>query len=228
VRVLFVGNSYTFVNDLPAVLHGLAVASGDSPAIEVSSVTVGGATLQTQWQGPDAQAAIAKGGHEFVVIQGQSVEPVGDPTTFQAYAALFADAATKAHAQPAFYETWARKPGDALYAEAWTGGSADAMQDGLLGAYSTARTRALSAGPAKLVPVGEAFRDVRVHHPTIELYQADGSHPSAAGTYLAACVFYDVLVGRTFVATSGVPAGVAPVEAPVLRDAASAAVAAHP
>lgn len=37
---------------------------------------------------------------------------------------------------------------------------------------------------------GEAWRLSRATHPEIQLYQADGHHPSVAGTYLTACVFY--------------------------------------
>lgn len=44
-----------------------------------------------------------------------------------------------------------------------------------------------------MAPVGEAFAACRRQHPDIELFHGDGSHPSAAGTYLAACIFYRVL-----------------------------------
>lgn len=64
--------------------------------------------------------------------------------------------------------------------------------------------------------------------PQIELYDPDGSHPSVAGTYLAACVFYDALTGKTFDATGGVPGGISANDAKLLRDAAAQAVAAYP
>ncbi|MEY2830099.1 MAG: hypothetical protein RIQ33_1957, partial [Bacteroidota bacterium] len=41
-----------------------------------------------------------------------------------------------------------------------------------------------------VAPVGAAFRNSRINDSTINLYQADYSHPSAEGSYLAACVFY--------------------------------------
>jgi hypothetical protein len=224
LRVLFIGNSYTFVNDLPGTLHALALAAGSDPAIEVSSVTVGGYTLQQHWDGPDARPAIAAGGLTHVVLQGQSTEPVGDPVSFETYAKLFAGAATGAHAQPVFYETWARKAGCADYATyPWLGGTPDAMQSSLSHEY----VAVAAATTAKLAPVGEAFRETWTLHPGIELYQSDGSHPTPAGTYLAACVFYDVLAARTFVATGGVPAGVSAADASVLRDVAAHAVATH-
>ncbi len=224
LNVLFIGNSYTYVNDLPATLHGLAVAAGDDPAIAVSSVVVGGYTLQNHWEGPDAQPAIAKGGLTHVVLQGQSAEPVGDPANFEVYAKLFAAAVTAAHARPVFFETWARKAGCTDYVTyPWLGATPDVMQDSLSREY----VAMAAATAAKLAPVGEAFREVWTLHPSIELYQGDGSHPTVAGTYLAACVFYDVLTGRTFLVTGGVPGGVSDADATVLRSVAAHAVATH-
>lgn len=221
LHVLFLGNSYTYVNDLPNRLHVLASVQTDSRPIEVSSVTVGAATLGNLWLNPNVKSAIAAGGNDFVVLQGQSVEPLVSAKGFHDYGLLLAGAAKDANAAPVFYETWARKTGAPEYLESWSGGSPDAMQDLLLAGY-VAVTK--DAG-AKLAPVGEAFRIVWQLHPSIELYDPDGSHPSAAGTYLAACVFYDALIGTTFVATDGVPDGVSPADAATLRDAAAKAVA---
>ncbi len=41
-----------------------------------------------------------------------------------------------------------------------------------------------------VAPVGFTWYQVRQDHPEIDLWQDDGSHPSRAGTYLAACVLY--------------------------------------
>lgn len=224
LRILFIGNSYTYVNDLPNRLHVLAGVQPDSRAIEVSSVTAGAATLGNHWLNPSVKSAIDAGGNDFVVFQGQSVEPLVSSKGFHDYGLLLAGAAKDANATPVFYETWARKAGAAEYLESWSGGSPGAMQDLLLAGYVSV---AKDAG-AKLAPVGEAFRIIWQLHPSVELYDPDGSHPSVAGTYLAACVFYDALTGKTFVATGGVPDGVSPTDAATLRDAAAQAVATHP
>jgi hypothetical protein len=224
LHVLFIGNSYTYVNDLPGRLHLLALAQADGPAIETTSVTAGATTLQNHWNDPNVKNAIAAGGNDFVVLQGQSVEPALAPTSFQTYAGLLAGAVKAGNAKPVFYETWARKAGSDVYLESWSGGSPDALQDILLAQYAKAATDA----SAKLAPVGEAFRTIVKTAPQIELYDPDGSHPSAAGTYLAACVFYDALTGQTFAATGAVPDGIGAGDAKLLRDAAAQAVAAHP
>jgi hypothetical protein len=215
--VLFIGNSYTYVNDLPGGVQQLAATGGTSPAIDVASVVEGGASFATHWSGGGAQAAIAMGDHSHVVLQGQSVEPLFAAPSFHEYGQLFAAAALAAGAKPVLYETWARKAGDPIYADRASGGTPDAMQDVLSAAYQALATET----GASLAPVGEAWRTAWTEHPEIELYDGDGSHPSPAGTYLAACVFYIALTGEPIPAASAVPTGVAPADAAALRNVAA-------
>ncbi len=216
LHVLFIGNSYTYVNDLPHTLARIAETSGQGPAITTDSVVVGGATLGDHYLGTNARPAIARGGWTHVILQGQSVEPIATPPTFQQYAGLFAIDAKDAGAMPTFYETWARKAGDPVYMETWSGGTPSAMQDGLLMAYGKAATDSNGV----LVKVGEAWRAVLAQAPSIVLFQSDGSHPTPQGTWLAACVFYVRLTGSAVPLQSEVLAGVTAAEAAVLRDAA--------
>ena len=87
--VLFVGNSYTFYNDLPGEVTKLA-ASAVGPKIHSTSVTQGGATLKMHYQSSGAVAAIKQASWDVVVLQGQSVEPLYNPTAFATYAGLLA------------------------------------------------------------------------------------------------------------------------------------------
>ena len=105
-------------------------------------------------------------------------------------------------AQSVFFETWGRKNGDASNCAAYppictyTG-----MQDRLRASYK------LFADTTKSImsPVGEAWRKSIANKPNLQLYNADESHPVIEGSYLAACVFYEVLfrksiVGNTYTA----------------------------
>ena len=58
-----------------------------------------------------------------------------------------------------------------------------------------AEAEAVGAG---CIPVGVAWSRVRSERPDIELYAADGSHPSYAGSYLAAAVICTTLTGAPF------------------------------
>ena len=215
LRVLFVGNSYTFVNDLPGWVERLANSAGVT-SIETDSRAVGGATLQNHWATPETMTAIGDGTWDFVVLQGQSVEPLAAPNGFFEYGALLAEQASGAGATPVFFETWARVQGDALYAESWSGGSPTAMQQGLRDAYGQAA--ATSGGI--VAPVGDAWETVLSLHPGITLHSSDGSHPTEHGTYLAACVFYGTLTGNASLGIEDRPSSVSEADAEMLQSVA--------
>ncbi|MBI1766668.1 MAG: SGNH/GDSL hydrolase family protein [Acidobacteria bacterium] len=189
-RVLFIGNSYTYFNNLPQMLVGLAQAAKPAQPLEAEMVTVGGATLKRLWEEGQALAAIKRGGWNYVVLQEQSTlgnapivdgkPQIADPKTFHEYARLFDAEIKKAGAQTVFYLTWARQ-------------NAPETQAQLTAAY-TSIAKELNA---LLVPVGLAWEAALQKRPELALHIADKSHPTAVGTYLAACVFYATLSGRT-------------------------------
>jgi len=95
--------------------------------------------------------------------------------------------------------TWGREVGDPQWDSINTFYK---MNDRLRLAY----LRFTDSTEASVSPVGVAWRYIRDNHPTIQLYSGDGSHPSVAGTYLAACTFYASLfrkspVGATYLST---------------------------
>jgi hypothetical protein len=57
--------------------------------------------------------------------------------------------------------------------------------------------RLATAANAGLAPAGKAWAGVRAAHPEMELYAPDGIHPSREGSYLAACVIYAALSGKS-------------------------------
>ncbi|MBK7400997.1 MAG: hypothetical protein IPJ34_33265 [Myxococcales bacterium] len=218
LRVLFVGNSYTYTNDLPAVLRRIAATAGAPPTIETAEVLVGGATLQSHWETGEAPKRIDEKTWTHVVLQGQSLEPLFQPAVFQKFAKLFGERATAAGARPTWFVTWARAPGDASFAETWSGATPEGMQDGLTAGYLAA---AKVHGTSLVIEVGEAFRLVRGEKPALALHVDDRSHPTLAGTYLAACTFYLGLTGKPVPATSEVPTGLGVADASYLRDAST-------
>jgi hypothetical protein len=123
-------------------------------------------------------------------------------------------------AKTVFFETWGRKDGDSQFVgKIPEVGTYDGDQARLDATYEQ-----LSADlSATLAPVGRAWALVRQTHPEIVLYEIDGSHPSALGTYLAACVFYDVLFGGR--ATGAGNPGLDPAQVKILQEAADQTVA---
>ena len=123
-------------------------------------------------------------------MQGQSLEPVLEPEGFDAYARLFADAIADAGLRGVWFATWARRDGSADYMNFPQLGGPPWMTYAIEARY---RAAAVRHGDAVAL-VGAAFRRARSELPAVELYDADGSHPSAAGTLLAACVILRAIV----------------------------------
>ena len=200
LRVLFIGNSYTYGNDLPGLIAQLLPARGIK--LEHESVTPGGATLEKQWADGKALAAIRKKKWDYVVLQEQSARPFRDrEAMFKAARLLHAEIA-KTGAKTLLYETWAAKasPGE---------------QPKLSDAYETLG-RELGAS---VVPAGEAWK--KAIAAGFELHGGDGRHPNRRGSYLAACLFVAVLTGESPIGlpsegtTEGKPWSVA--DAPALQ-----------
>jgi len=214
LRVLFIGNSYTFVNDLPAMLARIAATAGTPPTIAVDQIVQGGHRLQQHWNDGIAQARIDERTWTHVVLQGQSLE--SSTPEFVDYAQRFGDLIVEAGARPTLFVTWARAPGDGSFYP-YPGSPPAAEQDGLTSNYA----RVAQRWPRSVLAcVAEAFGRSLRQHPAIALHQSDLSHPTLAGTYLAASTFYVALTGNPVPPASEVPDGLSAADATVLRDVA--------
>jgi hypothetical protein len=199
LRVLFIGNSLTYANDLPHLVEQLAAAVGQS-TVATESVVFGNYSLQDHWNQGDAVQAIEQGGWDVVVLQqGPSALPESRALLVQ-YARMFAEKIRAVGAQPALYMVW---PGLSR-PEAW---------DSVSASYAAAA----QAVDGILLPAGEALREAQRRDPSLQLFAGDGFHPSALGSYLAALVIYARLAGHS-------PAGIAPLAAPVALNGSAAQV----
>jgi hypothetical protein len=151
--------------------------------VETRMFAPGGWRLKDHWEKGEALKALHGSKWDIVVLQEQStlgvnyyvdgrIRIAGD-TVFRPYADKWASEIRRVGATPMLYLTWARK-------------AAPEDQAALTYAYIRA---AIDAG-AQVAPVGIAWERAREQQPLLELFYTDGSHPSAAGSYLAACTFY--------------------------------------
>jgi hypothetical protein len=179
--VLLVGNSFTSFNGgLGAQLERL------SPSIRTETIAVGGAALKDHWDSGTALASIRAGGWDYVVLQDQSVAPVFSTPEFYTYGQDFVTAIRAAGARPVLLMTWERP---------------DAVSVGVTAAKLAAAYEGLGAATgAAVAPAGWAFAASLKQRPDIALNVVDG-HPTAAGTYLAACVLYRTVFGAGHVAS---------------------------
>ena len=214
-RVLLVGNSYTHFHGLARQIEKLAASAGTP--LRVDAVAHGGYSLRMHWVKSAARARIASGGYRYVVLQDHSLRPVDHLDEFDDYGERFARAAISAGAKPVLYQTWPREPSSRFYVERASPRSAGEMAAQLDRAYSAHAARE----GALLAPVGRAFTRAIAAHPELALYGRDGTHPSWAGSYLAACVLYGTLTGHDPRNASYVHWELAAEQAPALRTLAA-------
>ena len=205
LKVLFIGNSFTARNDLPGLIARLAAARGID--VEHKLISLGGASLRTHWNKGDAQEAIRRGPYDYVVLQEQSTLPVKNAERMKENVRLFDEVIRAAGSKTALYMTWARR-------------HAPKAQRAITDAYSSV---ARETG-ATLAPVGVAWQNFLRKHDRPILHDKDGSHPSLAGSYLAACVFFQSLFGQSLRGVAERVPGLDPKDAELLQRAADASV----
>jgi hypothetical protein len=198
LNVLFIGNSFTQRNDLPGLVARLAAA--DDRTLKHQLISAGGASLKRHWNAGAAAGAIKVGGFDYVVLQEQSTLPIKSPVRMHESVRLFDQIIKAAGARTALYLTWARR-------------HAPETQRRITDAYASVGEEL----GATVIPVGVAWERFRKKHDEPELYDDDGSHPSLAGSYLAACVMFATLLGGSPVGNSADVAGLTPAERALLQ-----------
>lgn len=230
-NVLFLGNSYTYVNDLPQTIASIAASTGDT--LMYDSHAPGGYYLGEHVSNTTSLSKIATGNRDFVVLQDQSMA-LAYPSTYLNHLPYSKklDSIIKAEnecAQVIFYSTWGRKNGDMYVCnppecDTYTVVSRTYYEmDSAIGTHYKTFADSIKAGVS---PVGAVWRYIRRNHTATELHQADESHPSMAGTYAAACSFYSAIFRKdpTLITNNmGLPA----IEAANIRTAAKAVVYDH-
>jgi hypothetical protein len=192
LRVLFIGNSFTARNSMIRMLAKLA--DGDPGALPIFPVeyTPGGSTLLKATHDGQLRKLFLNEHWDDVVLQEQSQIPsrpgVREAWMFPA-ATWFDRVVRNVGSHTILFLTWGYKNGDR---DARPGDTYAAMQARLDEGYFELSSRL----HASLSPVGIAWAEAAARRPGINLWAGDGRHPTRAGSYLAACVFYALLSHR--------------------------------
>ncbi|MCH2233366.1 MAG: T9SS type A sorting domain-containing protein [Crocinitomicaceae bacterium] len=193
-RAIFLGNSYTAFNNLPNLVSECATSTGDE--LIYSSNTPGGYTLEGHSTNATSQSLIKSTEWDYLILQDQSQRPSFPDAQVAVEVFPFAEALNDTfklyneRGQTLFYMTWGRQNGDAGNCPVWPPVCTYEGMDSLL----NLRYRTMAAdNEAEVSPVGAVWRYIRENHPSIDLYTADESHPSAAGSYVAAVTFYTAI-----------------------------------
>jgi hypothetical protein len=204
------------------MLQRLAAHVEGGPRVTVDAVAHGGYSLSNHLQKGQALARIKAGHYTHVVLQGHSMSAVDHPDKLIADAKRFKQLIDASAGQTVFYATWARSPEVRLY-RTHKSVRSFAQMSMLVSSTYFELSSLLRAG---LAPVGSAFERALVEHPKLTLWGSDGSHPSLAGSYMAACVLYGAITGLDPSRTSYIPNGMKSDDAELVRGVAGRSLAA--
>jgi hypothetical protein len=164
---------------MPKMLAELAKAGGQRP-LQVVQETPGGCTLEKHWQDRKALAMIQSQRWDFVVLQDQSQAALHNRQSMFEYGKKFGAEIQKQGSQSILYMTWAlqNKPEQqAIISKAYEGLAKETK--------------------ARLAPVGNAWQMALTGDEQLVLHDTDQKHPNLTGSYLAACVFYATIYGKS-------------------------------
>jgi hypothetical protein len=201
LKVLFIGNSYTYVNNMPQIIADIATSMGDTLIWDMEAP--GGYEFISHFAfHPPTVDKIKIGNWNYVVLQEQSLTPALPDANVQI--AMFPYARKldsliglyNTCAETIFYMTWGRKNKDSANCKFYTDKYSWPYYCSYNGMDSLIRLRyrmMADSNQAEIAPAGAVWRYIRANYPFIELYDSDESHPSTQGSYAVACSFYTTL-----------------------------------
>lgn len=184
-RVLFIGNSLTYFNDMPLIVRAIALADGQEP-LAPTGVVAPDFSLEDHWNSGNALNTIQQGGWEYVVLQQGPSSLPANQAHLKMWTERFAPEIRAAGARPALYMVWP-----------------DASRQFAFDAVREAYSAAAESVDGLFFPVGEAWLAAWRRNAEAPLYASDGLHPTAAASYLAALVIYQQLYDRTPIGLPG-------------------------
>lgn len=185
-RILFVGNSHTYTNDLPVIFSEIAGAMGH-PA-DVQEITAGAYTLtqfadETDEVGSVVNQRLTDETWDFVILQENTNDAFSAAEEAMLPAASSLDEKIRAAGgQTGILMTWTPKDGAGIMDREYV--------QSILAQNTIAVSERLDS---LLIPGGVGFMRCLEQYPQIELWDEDGMHPSLEGSYLAGCIAYAVI-----------------------------------
>jgi hypothetical protein len=190
-NVLFIGNSYTHMNNLYKIYQNLANSKGKN--VTADTLAVSGSSLQGHTLRANTYKKMKAKNWDYVFIQGYSRELSRDSATIEQqtvpYAKQLIDSIKTYNpcARIYYYMTWGYADGfkDSIPDDTYL-----AMQERIQRGYLQLSE---STGGYPIAPVGMVWKNVREAYPELNLYAPDNAHPSIFGSYVAACTFYTAI-----------------------------------
>jgi len=192
-KIVFIGNSFTYFNDMPDIFKDTAEAMGYE--VEVYSFVFGDARLYQHGSAEHEEGAKLDGflkeeKVDFAVLQEQSINPATEVETFFRGCRMCAEKIKVNGATPVMYATWGREDNHE-----------DLVEHNMTHEEMTWRVAASYRFMAEewnglCAEVGMAFTDLYRHYPEIRPFVSDGcNHPTLEGSYMAALTIFATIFG---------------------------------
>ena len=179
MKVLFLGNSHTFYNDMPQIFANICKEKGKD--VEVAMQAHPGVTYGWHYsQLVELRFALMHGGFDYIVMQQAAHSPCPSKEETLADAEKIIALARKFGVTPIQTMPWAEKRDPA-------------HQKGMYEIYNTLSEKF----GVKLTVAGNVFEDVFYNHPEIDMYWRDGEHASPYGSYTIAMAAYAAIFGES-------------------------------
>lgn len=179
MKVLFIGNSHTFYNDMPQIFKNICDEKGKD--VEVAMQAFGGKTYGWHYgQMTELRFALMYGGFDYIIMQQAAHSPCPAKEETLADGGKIIELARKCGVTPIQTMPWAEKRDP----------------DHQKGMYDIYNTLSEMYG-VKLAYAGNVFEDVFYNHPEIDMYWKDGEHASPYGSYTIAMSVYAAIFGES-------------------------------
>jgi hypothetical protein len=186
LRILFVGNSLTYANDLPGMVKALADSAGIA-GVQTAQVAKPDFALEDHWNDGQARRVIEAGGWHWVVLQQGPSAVLANRANLRQWVGTFSTLIRAKGGEPALYQVWPQLVNFSDF---------DASAESY-------RLAALDVN-GLLLAAGNAWRAAWLRDAALALYSGDGLHPSIQGSYLAALTIFGGIFHRSVV---GLPRG---------------------
>jgi hypothetical protein len=172
--ILFIGNSLTYTNDLPAIVTGIGKEKGIE--IKTAMIAYPDYALEDHWNDGQLQKMISKTHYDFVIVQQGPSSQADGRAMLMDYGARIKDLCTTYKTQLAFFMVWPAFSN--LY-----------NFDGVIKNY----TDAAIVTNSLLCPVGKIWKEHFSSTNDYTYYGPDMFHPSQIGSEVAAKIIYETL-----------------------------------
>jgi hypothetical protein len=210
--MLFIGNSRTYYNDIPAMLRKTADSAHAKDRFDIVTRALPAGTLQLSWNDPETRRLLKQPWHDVVVQAESNAQSSAQATTqFFDYGERLIREAQGTGGMPTLIVNW-------VYGEELFKGKEPGMRAWYYGRIQSDYARLSGVTGARLVNVAQVWERVHDAAPELPLYQ-DGNHPTLQGSYLSALTLYAHLSATDGANVTYVPNGMSAAEAAIIRRA---------